>query len=169
MGHFEGACKCSVNASPHLALWYDMVMHVISPALSSTPSDAAICAALPTGCGLQCTLIWGLSAGRQASRAISWVSRPTISIPSNLSLDETSTTTEVVLRDASAIRIKLVRLSDLTLRSSSFSYQCFVPPVALWSRFVESTEDASSAAEVFSILVAEGMPVSQALVSAALL
>lgn len=134
-----------------------------------------ITAALTAGCAGPCSLRTLLILNKVNLAGVSLALRAAAPLPAG-PLDQLSERPEVreALLRTSTVTLLLRRLvlsSGRTAVEASRVFALYTPPLFLWGSFIKGLDQAEqrAAVEVFSSLVTEGMPVSEALVSAPLL
>jgi hypothetical protein len=134
-----------------------------------------ITAALTAGCASPCSLRALLILRKVNLAGVSWVLRAAAPLPA-VPLEQLSERPEAreALLSTSTVTLlfrRLVLSSGRTAVESSRVFALYTPPLFVWGSFIKGLDQTEqrAAVEVFSSLVTEGMPVSEALVSAPLL
>lgn len=157
---------------PLVSSWWAALEGLLS---AHCDNKGNVTAALAAGCANSCNLRALMVLREVDHRGVTWALRAAPSLPAG-SLEQLSELpeTEEALLSASSVTLLLRRLvlpPGRTVVESSRVFALYTPPLFLWGNFIKGLDSMGqyAAVEVFSVLVTEGMPVAEALMTAPLL
>jgi len=161
-------CECPAMFADLLADWSCSLERLLASSLCGGGRRSVLVhAGCSRGCGVRALLALRVAAYGTAA-PVSWSVLPAPGIPrvplGGLSV---SAAVEPGLRLAAAVDLTDVRLSLRTASPPPVIRRLFAPPLGVWREFaVLAGADRFAATEIFSSLVADGMPVCDALLAA---